>query len=316
MEIDWERRVEEDYPNLKNGKEPGESWEEYHQLLRGTVLDDGYINPVGLVTLERYKLLEMYPEKYTTPIANYAAGRGQLDLLKRFAHRAVPTREGAIKAIKAGEFETFVWILEINPEAHPGQEGADAAAENGRVRFLDWLAIRPSQRAIDFAATWEKIETLDWGKKQNPPILPSQVGAECAATAGRTKTLDWLLKNSPDVLLHQQIITGACRFEHLEVLEWYKRNVPSVKPGQKEANLAASSGNFTTVQWIFRETGCLPDEEGLNEAAVYNEWKLLRWVRKQDPTRLPTEEAADLAEKNGYLGIAEWIREFRGKTTS
>src|SRR5690606_9049897 len=64
----------------------------------------------------------------------------------------------------------------------PGQNGANKAAENGRLDVLQWMAaltppVIPTNLGANGAAKNGHLEVLVWAAALDPPVVPSQHGA-------------------------------------------------------------------------------------------------------------------------------------------
>ena len=217
-----------------------------------------------------------------TIMVDHLAGDGHLRSLQWMADRGIlPDRTGAELALQHNHSHVVKWlaskgILPDNPEA---------AAENGNLDILQFLARRGVPMSVDVAnaaATNGHFHILNWLESMG--ILPDVNGAnEAILNAGGIKSLNWL--------------------EQRGIL-------PNIDGANDAAGLndSGAPGDVETLNWL-EQRGILPDVRGANAAAREGDVNILNWLEQR--RILPDVRGANAAAKNGDQETLAWLAERR-----
>jgi hypothetical protein len=164
--------------------------------------------------------------QYCSYIADFAAERGVLDLLKYF-HSV-----GGSFTTKPMDFAARNGNLAIVKRLHANRkEGCtsyamDYAAENGHLKVLKWLHANRQEvctkYALDRAAENGHLEVVKWLHANGKEEFTTEA-IDCAAENGQLKVVKWLHANGHGCTKYAT--ESAAENGHLEVVKWLNENV-------------------------------------------------------------------------------------------
>jgi len=313
----WRLFIENKYPDLLQGKEVDETWQDFYRIIPKLFNGNGKLDLIKLLEHGRLNLLKTKEmssvEKYYLKHygANKAAEYGQNEvIIWLLSNGGLPNQEGADLAAGNGHLET-VKLLYRELQLRPRQRGLNKALENGYFNVVKWIySIDPSLHFDpNLAVGIGRLDIIDW--MENDIKLPYRVnvrGANLAAENGLSGVLDILAKR--EIFPNQIGINLAARNNHLNVLEQIRPPVPF--PDQEGANEAAGNGYEEVLEWLKHKAGVLPDYRGIDKAIENEHFEIIDWGARQIPPIFPSQRGVNWAAQHGRKDILERIKESVG----
>jgi hypothetical protein len=205
--------------------------------------------------------------------------------IEKFCPRARPSQQ-SIDAAVSGGFVGIIMFFEIVLEIKvlPSQKAVDTAAgkmelEALKAKCLQWQ-FPPGQNGANAAAENGRLDVLQWMATLDSPVFPNKDGANNAAKNGHLEVLAWMAGLDPPILPNQDGANLAANEGHLEVLKWMAAELSQpVFPDQDGANLAAWNGHLEVLEWMAALTPpVLPNQDGANQTTMNEHLEILKWM--------------------------------------
>ncbi|TYZ58029.1 hypothetical protein PybrP1_002873 [[Pythium] brassicae (nom. inval.)] len=217
-----------------------------------------------------------------------AAVKGQLDALKwlhaRFPDAVEKPSKRFLDAVSDGYVGVAKYLYEHPVFGLSFAAGLRRAAKRGDLDLVQWLVERSTERldntAIKDAARWGHLEVIQWLHHNLPPGNAESAMVR-AAKGGHLEIVQWLhTHRSSEVGDSLEAVEAAASGGHLHVLKWLHRNRPGDCDSGHPIDFAAIGGHLETIQWLheYRTERC-------------------------------TSVALNVAVVNGFLDVANWLRE-------
>lgn len=154
---------------------------------------------------------------------------------------------------------------------------AKRALKRGGIRLIKWLANAGyiwSQGRCAYAASYTRIDIMDWFKDNEYPILSD----EAAGWAGwqDTTALEWMDKHN-GVPNSDWPFVCAVQNNNIKGLRWLFVKYPHIPTITRLYKSAARHGALECIKWM-RSSGAVWDADVCRKAREYEHYDILAWI--------------------------------------
>lgn len=207
----------------------------------------------------------------------FGASVSRLDWLVDHASALWPSRPPPLwSAAYSGKVEVVEWVARRGPQPPAWIDAVEGAATNSHIALLDYLEaaghLQDEQgNDIDLATTFRaaaadgQVTVLDWLAARRPALVHDAQAMKMAVTKGQTAAVRWLVERNkeraPDYVPGRKMATAAARNGHLDTLRYLCEPTGSAKADEGEGVkplctpasdiyfAAAAGGQWHVVEW-------------------------------------------------------------------
>jgi len=278
--------------------------------------------------------------KYLYPTiegANLAAKKGHIDVLEILEQKwkLLPNMVGANSAAKKGHIDVLSWLAPLKPEIVDEDNNEDNNERNTQISYARRYGRKYGLHDIDIEKRGFHIPEID----NIIPILPGNNCISGVLNKCNLKVLQWLWDRglisqigqedsvrdedliddegniAQIIVISREDVNSICSLsDKLEILIWISEhikihqpsNVPGIANGLHNIPNNVNNVNFNVPNNLtYNFVPLLPNSQGANAAATYEEIDILNWLEKYNI--LPTNDVLEEPDIESSVLSLSWL---------